>query len=178
MKKNIYILFVVLLIVLIGNSIYKEVNKKSTKSVRLECHNKVTVFEKLHKPKLLMKLKNDINNGKLQITKEIEKSKYMESKLFNYVDEEQITSFYESLLNRKNLANEDSSSSVNILIYENDKEDPGKKTKKAKLYAGYIVFSYKTENSLVYKIQIDFLDDKGSDINKTLKCGLESVMTL
>jgi len=178
MKKYIYIVVVFLFIVSIGNSIYQQLNKKSAKSVRLECHKNSTVFEKIVKPKFLEKLQNDTKNGNLKVVIEIEKSKYMKSKLFNYIDQFEVKQNFEEILNKSSSIKEKLDSSVNILIYENDKDDPGKKTAKSKLYAGYLVFSFKVDKSLVYKLQIDFFDNKGKDIQKVLKCGLKSLLTL
>jgi hypothetical protein len=63
-------------------------------------------------------------------------------------------------------------------IYENDKNDPGKKTKKSKLYAGYIVFEVKNKNNkTIYKVQIDFMDKHGADIVGSINCTIESFMT-
>jgi hypothetical protein len=178
MKKYIYIIVITFLVVAIGNSVYQQVNKKSAKSVRLECHKNSTVFEKLLKAELLDKLQSDIKNGNLKVTIDTERSKYMESKLFDFISKEKIEQDVQKLLNKNSLTTDDPISSVNILVYENDKDDPGKKTKKSKLYAGYLVFSFKVDKSLVYKLQIDFFDHEGKDIEETLKCGFKSLLTL
>lgn len=92
-------------------------------------------------------------NGNLNITIEIEKEKYMKSKLFEYVDKNKLKKEFSKLLH----TNSSPTSSINILVYENDKDNPGKKTKKSKIYAGYLVFIFKTYNKLVYKLQIENL---------------------
>ena len=176
MKKFIYIIISIVFFVAIGNSIYDQMNKKSAKSVRLECHKNSTVFEKVLKPKLVTQLQDGIKNGAISLEIEIEKAKYMDSKLFEYVDPQVVKKDFINLI--KNVKNNEKNVQVNILIYENDKNDPGKKTAKSKLYAGYLVFTYKVQNKLVYKQQIDFLDHEGKDIPKVLDCGLISVLTL
>jgi hypothetical protein len=177
MKKYIYIIIIAVLAFFIGQSIYQQINKTSAKASRLECHKNSTVFEKVLKPELLSRLQNDIKNGKIKVNINIEKAKYMESKLFNFVDPQNVKKEFEDLIKKKT-SMDSISSNVDILIYENDKNDPGKKTQKSKLYAGYLVFSFKVGNTLVYKLQIDFLDHEGKDIPKVLECALESVQTI
>ena len=65
-----------------------------------------------------------------------------------------------------------------MLIIYDDPNDPNKKTEKSKLYAGYLVFSFKLKNTLIYKIQIDFIDKKGADISKVLDCAIKSLNSL
>eukprot|EP01156_Anaeramoeba_ignava_P006593 Anaeramoba_ignava/a349064_22.p2 GENE.a349064_22~~a349064_22.p2 ORF type:complete len:178 (+),score=6.66 a349064_22:827-1360(+) len=177
MKKYIYIIAAAVLVFFIGQSVYQQVNKKSAKASRLECHKNSTVFEKVLNQNLLAQLQNDIKNGEIKVNINIEKAKYMKSKLFDFVDPENVQTEFAKLAGQKASADEPNSS-VDILIYENDKNDPGKKTEKSKLYAGYLVFSFKVGNTLVYKLQIDFLDHEGKDISKVLECGLKSVLTI
>ncbi len=178
MKKYIYIIIIAVLAFFIGQSIYQQINKTSAKASRLECHKNSTVFEKVLKPELLSRLQNDIKNGKIKVNINIEKAKYMESKLFNFVDQQNVKKEFEDLIKKKTSIETTSSSNVAILIYENDKNDPGKKTQKSKLYAGYLVFSFKVDKKLVYKLQIDFHDHQGKDIPKVLECALESIQTI
>lgn len=176
MKKVIYIILTTALLILIGQSIYKQLNKTGAKAVRLECHKSSTVFEKVIKKDFLKQLKSDINTGNIKVNISVEKAKYTESSLFSFVDPQKIKNEFEKLLNSN--INNNSNSSVDILIYENDKGDPGKKTAKSKLYAGYLVFSFKYNNKLTYKLQIDFHDHEGKDITKVLKCALKSIKTI
>jgi len=67
---------------------------------------------------------------------------------------------------------------VDIMIYENDKKDPGKKTARSKLYAGYIEATFKVNKQITYKIQTDFMNLKGKDIPQRITCLVNSVMTL
>lgn len=175
MKKSIYISIILIAAFFLGKSIYEQINKKTAKTVRIECHKNSTVFEKVLKPQLLENLQNDIKKGDLSVSIEIEKAKYMQSELFKYVNPQNVKEQFESIAKIKN---NESKNKVNILIYENDKNDPGKKTAKSKLYAGYLVFSFKVENALVYKLQIDFFDLEGKDIQKVLECAYESIISI
>lgn len=174
MKKIIYTIIAFIVLFLIGQSIYQQINKTTAKAARIQCHKNSTVFEKVLKPKLLNTLQNDVKNGDISVNISIEKAKYMESKLFNYVDPINVKKQFEKLIKTTGKNN----SSIDILIYENDKNDPGKKTPKSKLYAGYLVFSFKQNNKLTYKLQIDFHDHKGHDIPKVLQCALNSIQSI
>ena len=67
---------------------------------------------------------------------------------------------------------------VDYKVYENDKEDPKKKTDSCKLFRGYVVMKFKNHNNkVVYQVQIDFMDNEGKDIPKTLECAVESFVT-
>ena len=67
---------------------------------------------------------------------------------------------------------------IDYFIYENDKDDPGKKTAKSKLYAGYLVFNFLLEGEQVYRLQIDFMDMQGKDIDEKIRCIMKSVLSL
>lgn len=64
---------------------------------------------------------------------------------------------------------------VECELYENDKLDPGKKSKNCKLFAGYLLYTFKLNQEQIYKIQIDVMDSKGQDIPKRLECIKESL---
>ena len=68
--------------------------------------------------------------------------------------------------------------SETVLIYENDKEDKGKKNNDAKSYAGYLVFEFKYNNTLVYKIQSDYMNLNGNDIEDRMNCAIKSFVSL
>ena len=68
--------------------------------------------------------------------------------------------------------------SINYYIYENDKEDKGKKNNDAKAYAGYLVFEFKYNNRLVYKIQSDYMNLNGNDIEDRMSCAIKSFTSL
>lgn len=175
MKKTILGLIGVVILILVGSSIYEQLNKKGAKSKRLDCHKNVTVFERVYHQDRLLSIKDLLNDGKFKLEFRVEKSKYMDTQLFEYVDIEQTQDEILNIFNHK----EDSDTlKVKVLLYENDKKDPGKKSKEALLYAGYLMFDFYLENSLVYKIQIDFMDMQGHDIKQTIECIKNSIITI
>lgn len=67
---------------------------------------------------------------------------------------------------------------IDTYLYENDKNDKGKKTKKAKLYAGYVVMDFKLDKKSVYKIQVDYMDIDTKDLKNRVDCAIQSFITL
>jgi len=184
MKKYIYIVLIGVLCYFIGESIYVEMTKDSTpgKAKRLECQKKVTTFERVFDKEEIINFQETIKSGSINFTSDIEKAKYSKSTLFESVSLENIDVILkDSLLEYKvtNSENVTSNYKIHYYIYENDKDDPGKKSKKSKNYAGYVVFEIKNiSNKLIYKIQIDFMDHKGSDIDQSIRCIVKSVMSI
>ena len=110
----------------------------------------------------------------------MEKATYAPSKLFNYVklsDIDKITQIeLDSYIVKKEVL--DDKLRISYYIYENDVGDPGKKTKKSKLYAGYVVYKfYNKNNKLIYQSQIDFMNKQGADIAQSVKCAIKSFAT-
>lgn len=128
----------------------------------------------------MQSLQEALENDDYTLNIDIEKSKYMASRLFYFVDPNKVKEQIETKIKTYNKNKKDLKEDVtiNVLIYENDKEDPGKKTEKAKTYAGYLVFSCKVNNQLAYKIQIDFMDFEGLDIPNKISCAIDSIMTI
>ena len=67
---------------------------------------------------------------------------------------------------------------IDYYIYENDKEDKRKKGLKSKLYAGYLLFEFKLNNKLVYKIQTDYMNIDGKDIDERMDCVIKSFLSI
>lgn len=163
----------------LGNAIYTQATKQTSKSscsaTRLECHNEVVVFERIYLHKEIKSLKELIRSKGVFLELETQKAHYSPSKLFEILDLGEIR--HVMVKEFGNTPSQDAPR-LHMLIYENDPLDPGKKTKEAKLYAGYLVFSFYKGSNLVYKVQIDFMDQQGKDIVKRITCAKESLMSL
>ncbi len=99
----------------------------------------------------------------------------MPSQLFSFEEPNKVELYVKKLFHH---IKDDKKTSLHILVYENDKLDPKKKTKKAKLYQGYLDFNFKLDNKIVYKIQLDFYAHDGSDIKEIISCAKKSVLSL
>lgn len=175
MKKTILIILGIVVFGLVANSVYQQVTKKGAKAQRLECHKGVTVFERVYAQDKLPKIQELLQNGEFGLTLKAERSKYMESKLFDYVDVTEIENYIKSSFGQKS---ENETLKINVLLYENDKKDPGKKNDEALKYAGYLVFDVYLDKTLVYKIQIDFMDMQGFDIKTKIDCVKQSILSI
>ena len=103
----------------------------------------------------------------------------MKSTMFEYVQIEEVDKDVREAIAKHEQSELHSDEKVKIeyYIYENDKSDPGKKTKKSKLFAGYLRFSFVLDAKKVYMIQVDFMDLQGRDIKKSVDCAIESFVT-
>lgn len=164
----------VVIITTIGYSIYEHENKKSIKSHRVSCHKSTTTFERVLDRKYVKDIQNALQNGDYSLHVEELPSEYMPTRLFEFVDKADIKNRFINLFSKPN----GKDIKVQIFIYENDKLDPKKQTKKSKLYEGYLLFNFKYKNSDIYKLQLDFYDNKGKDIPKLLTCAKESLISL
>jgi len=152
----------------------------SGKAKRIPCHKHCTAFERGFSDEFIKIAQAQLESGNFTFSSRVEKSTYSPSKLFNYVklsDIDKITQIeLENCLVEKKLTDE--KLQIKYYIYENDIGDPGKKTKKSKLYAGYVVYKfYNNKNKLIYQSQIDFMNKQGTDIAQSVKCAIKSFAT-
>jgi len=182
MKQYIIVFIVVFIGYLVGNSIYEEINKDKTpgKAKRLACQKEVTSFERSFSDKEIVEVQNFIKNGNIEFSSSVEKAVYDDSRLFDYVSLKNTDQIFLNTLQQyvTDEKIEKDRFRVSYTIYENDKKDPGKKTKKSKEYAGYVVLEARNStNKVIYKVQIDFMDHKGLDLQKSIECSVKSLMT-
>ena len=179
--KYIYIIIVIALLYFVGNDIYKQNTKTAGggKSTRLACHKTCKVFERTYDAELLTKAQEAVHAGEYELTSRIKEAKFMETKIFEYVQLEKVDQMVKDAIEKRKEADAKSDGKVVIdyYIYENDKADPGKKTKKSKLYAGFLRFVMTYNGKKFYSVQADFMNLEGTDIPKSVECAIESFMT-
>ncbi|RLA77521.1 MAG: hypothetical protein DRG78_17275 [Epsilonproteobacteria bacterium] len=184
MKTNLMIFigvfFIAMLIFQTADVPSKTGVPESGKAKRIPCHKINTAFERGFGDEFIKTAQTQLESGNFKFSSRIEKATYAPSKLFNYVklaDIDKITQLeLESYIIKKELADE--KLRMSYYIYENDVGDPGKKTKKSKLYAGYVVYKfYNKKNKLIYQSQIDFMNRQGTDIAQSVKCAIRSFAT-
>ena len=177
--KYVYYALIVLFVYFVGNDIYQQNNKKGARSTRLACQKECKVFEKVYKEDLLEKAKLALKSGNHELDSSIKKAKFMKSTLFETVQIEEVDQDVKEAIAKykKPDLHSDGNLKIEYYIYENDKADPGKKTKKSKLFAGYLRFAFILDAKKVYMIQVDFMDPQGRDIKKSVDCAIESFVT-
>lgn len=182
MKKVLLYLTIVIFTGSVAYSVFIQQNKEKVpgKLNRLACHKNITSFERAYDQSQLNEAKKSLLNGNYTIKSDIDKAIYMESSLFTFINIEDTDKYlYDQIkkrINKERVYN--NGVIIEYTIYENDIEDPKKKSDKCKLFRGYIVLKVKNNNKkTLYQVQIDFMDYKGKDIYKTLDCSLESFLT-
>lgn len=179
------ILLVTLFVVLLGAGYWLFVQDQKPKSCavkRIPCQQDVVCFERTYRMAELQRVIDLLKSRRYTVVSRAQKSEYMASRLFEYVNKEQVDAMVaaaiESQVPKQPVEGTDDTLVVDYLIYENDKLHPGKKTPKSKLYEGYLAFSFKLAGKTVYKFQIDFMDEKGADIPERVKCAIASLLSL
>lgn len=177
--------FLVLFLLLLGGGYWlfmEEQKPKSASSKRIPCQQDVVCFERTYRMSELQKVIDLLHARRYRLASRIQKSEYMESRLFEYVNKEQVDGMVaaaiEARVPKSSGVEPDETLVIDYLIYENDKLHPGKKTDKSKVYEGYLAFSFKLEGKTVYKFQIDFMDAKGADIPERVACAIDSLLSL
>jgi len=175
--KYFYGILAIFLIYIIGSSVYDQANKKKARLSRLDCQKEMVVFEKVYNAEALLHVKEALKGGSLSIESSIKKAKYMKTKLFDYVDINEIDALLKETIAKHHNAKSDKALHVKYYIYENDKKDPGKKSPKSKLYAGYIYMTFSVDEVKAYVTQVDFMDMQGKDIAKRLDCAIATLLS-
>ena len=177
--KYIYMILTLLLIIAIGYLLSGATNK-SANAQRIACHDEFVVFEKVYSDTLSEKVKSALRSDMYTLTSSVQKSVYIKTRLFEYVDLKEVDKLVVNSIAKYHTSNvkRDDKVAVDYYIYENDKSDPGKKTAKSKLYAGYLHFNFTYEGKRVYAVQVDFMDQQGKDIGQSVACAIESINTL
>jgi hypothetical protein len=157
-----------------------ESNNPIKKQKRLSCQTKTTTFEKIANKQLAQEAIKLLESSNYIIKSRIEKSVYMESQIDKHICEEKANEYLNKSINRylKTKEEKEQKLLIDYYILENDKEDKGKKGTKCKLYAGYLVFEFKLDNKLIYKIQTDYMNIDTSDIPERMDCVIKSFITL
>ena len=173
-------LVAVLFFYMIGSEVVGFINKKSANSARLECHKKSTTFEYVYQKEQVTTIQDAIKSNHVVIKSKFKLSEHMLTKLAKHISLSEVDKMIQDQIDLRKMTDKKSTKEllIDYFIYENDKEDPGKKTAKSKLYAGYLVFHFLVEGEKVYRIQIDFMDLQGKDIEEKVGCVFDSVMSL
>ena len=179
--NKIFALIAICLFFFFGYGIYDTLTQKEIKKeIRVPCQMETSTFERISNKQLINEAINLLKTNNYKIISRIELSEYMESKILNYISKEKADELLVKTIDKYLGEEKDSVKKliIDYYIYENDKEDKGKKSEKAKLYAGYLVFTFKLDGKQIYKIQIDYMNMDTSDIPKRMDCVIKSFLTI
>lgn len=179
--NKIFLLIFMMILLFFGYGVYNTIKTTQIKKEkRVSCQEKTITFENIANKSLIHTAIDLLKSANYEIISRIELSQYMQSEILNYISKEQADKFLinaiTTYINENKVS--DKKLIIDYYIYENDKEDKGKKSKKAKLYAGYLVFEFKLENQLIYKIQTDYMKIDTSDIPDRMNCIIKSFITI
>ncbi|WP_072680306.1 hypothetical protein [Arcobacter sp. LA11] len=179
MSKLIY-LILISIVLFFAYGIISEANKPSKKEKRISCQKETITFEKIPNTNLKDAAITLFESNNYFINSHMEYSKFMKSELVNYMTKEKADNLLKEQIENYIKKSKKSKNKLQIkyYIYENDKEDSGKKGKKSKLYAGYLLFEFRLQDKLIYKIQTDYMKLDASDISNRMDCILKSFITL
>ncbi|MEA3354103.1 MAG: hypothetical protein U9Q33_09840 [Campylobacterota bacterium] len=183
MKKLLSIAAFLFLAFIIINGIVTEINKEKVpgKAKRIPCMSKTTSFERGYGDKDIANAQEQLRNGNFTLSSDIDKAAFMDSTLFEYIDMKELDRLTNETLNSyvKNKRIDNTNQiQIKYIVYENDKEDPKKKSDSCKLFRGYVVLKVKNiNNKIVYQSQIDISDPKGKDIAQTVNCAVKAFIT-
>ena len=178
MKKLFYLLLFIFIVALLYN-FYLELTKKQNPK-RVACQEKTTTFEKIYSNTPIKEAIERLKTDNYLIESRIEYSQYMPSYLISVLNIQDANTLLETLLKSHYSHNKELNNKliIDYYIYENDKEDKGKKNANAKEYAGYVVFEFKLDQQLLYKIQSDYMDKNAKDLEERFKCVIDSFLSL
>ncbi len=140
------------------------VNRQPSKP---KCLSEVTAFDKRSGD--INALVKEIESGAIHYRCDVYKSKYMHSRVETYTDSELLKKASEEVFGKEE-DTKNSNVEIRCELYENDKEDPGKKSSSCKLFAGYLLYTFTLDGEQIYKIQIDVEKSDFSDIPLRLNC--------
>lgn len=156
--------------------------KKAAMNSGVPCQNesttlgKIVCFDKVYDKTLIKEGLELLNAGDYAINGGIILSEYMPSKLKDAINIEQSDKMFEEAVNIDQNKDAIRRLNINYEIIENDKQNPNKKSnsKNCKLYAGYVLTSFRINNKQLYRIQIDFHSLKHEEIRKRIDCTIKS----
>ena len=153
---------------------------KSAKVKRVECQSKTTTFEKIFVENPVHEGIDALLSNNYIIKSEIEYSKVMQSNLKDKLYIEDLDKLLVNSINKyiKEPKIDDKKVVINYYLYENDKNDSSKKNEDAKKYAGYLMFEFKYDKKLIYKIQTDYAQIDASDVTERMDCVINSFISI
>ncbi|WP_428023890.1 hypothetical protein [Arcobacter sp.] len=176
--NKILIFILTSIILFFSYGIYTNLHKKSMKSKRIACQEQTITFESIYDISKISKGQKLFSSKNYVIKSDIKYSIFMPTVLKKFYSVEKADTILKSSIPVKDIIKTDEKIVLDYYIYENDKEDKNKKSPKAKLYAGYLLFEFKLDGQIIYKIQTDYMKIDGSDIENRMKCIIKSFLTI
>ena len=187
MRVNNWLTFVSIIIISVTIVLYSKYiapaqQKKAVANSPIPCQKestelgKIVCFDKVYDKKHIKEGLELLKQGDYAINGGIILSEHMPTKLEKYISLNHSDKYFLDAINIKQNEKSIRKLNINYEIIENDKANPNKKSnsKACKLYAGYILTSFRINNKQLYRIQIDFHSYDKTEIKKRIECTIES----
>ena len=171
--NNFYSLITIIImsvaIILYVNYVVPIQKKRDIKEQILKCQKDVTCFDKVYNGSLLKEGKYKLDGGMIY-------SEYMKTILKDKIKLDEVNNRFKKIINISQKEDLQRFLKITYEVIENDKKHPNKKkgNKKCKLYAGYLLVSFKINGKQIYRIQIDFMQYDIKEIEQRIKCIMDS----
>lgn len=137
------------------------------------CQQEVMFFDKqTGTQKQINGLIDSVKSGALTYSCKVIPSTHMQPIISKNINHESLKNITESVFGKQK---ESDKYRLECQLIENDKLDPGKKSQTCKLHAGLLLYTFYEEEHPVYKIQMDVMEDSGTDIPVRVECIRQSL---
>ncbi len=154
--------------------------QKAVKNSGLACQKEVVCFDKVFDANKLKAAISLYKKGNYTLQGEFEYAQYMQTILKDKIDPQKINDYFTKAINI--IPNPKMQKIVNIEyeVIENDKLHPNKKSSKSKhckLYAGFLLTSFKVNGKNLFRMQIDFNHYDEKEIQQRIDCTLKAFLS-
>ncbi|MEA1915759.1 MAG: hypothetical protein U9N30_10670 [Campylobacterota bacterium] len=154
--------------------------QKEAQNSGLKCQQEVVCFDKVFDAQKLKEAIALYKKGNYTLHGEFEYSQYMPTELKEKINPKNIENYF---LNTINITPNPKMQKIVDIYYEvieNDKLHPNKKNSKSKhckLYAGYLLTSFKVNGKNLFRMQIDFNHYDEKEIQQRINCTLKAFLS-
>ncbi|MCK9337615.1 MAG: hypothetical protein M0P43_07285 [Arcobacteraceae bacterium] len=156
---------------------YIQPEKKPLLHSGLECQKEVICFDKIYDLELLKEGMALLLKGNYELLGDISLATHMKPILDTKITIAEADEMFLKAINIPQNENPQKYLTISYQLIENDKEDPNKKSNSdnCKLYAGYILTSFRINGIQAYRMQIDFNTYELQEIQKRIDCTIEAL---
>jgi hypothetical protein len=178
--NNTFALITIVMMTIVITIYVKYVPKEEPKpslNSGLECQKEVICFDKIYDLELLKEGVALLSNGNYELLGDISLATHMKPILDTKITIDQSDEMFFKAINIPQNENPQKYLTISYQLIENDKEDPNKKSDSdnCKLFAGYILTSFRINGIQAYRMQIDFNTYEHAEIQKRIDCTIEAL---
>ncbi|QOG12885.1 hypothetical protein [Arcobacter sp. FWKO B] len=178
-KINNWFALITIVIMTVVITIYVKYVPQETKPIlhsNLPCQKEVICFDKVYDIELLKEGYELLQKGNYELLGDITLAKHMTPVLDTKVTIEQTDIMFSKAIDIVQNHDAQKYLTISYQLIENDKEDPNKKSDSdnCKLFAGYILTSFRVNGIQAFRMQIDFNTYDLKEIEQRINCTIEA----